>query len=108
MHSRIARGFRFHVPLIPLDNAGVLALTSEFATDYNKAVTYDATGGKYLYYAFPASFGTPSRVTVGGLTFSDFTVTTLDFTNASGHTETYNVIRLNNMQTGAAINVNWA
>lgn len=90
-----------------LDNAGILELTSEFATNYDKAVTYDATGGKYLYYAFPASFGTPSHVTVGGLPFSDFTVSTLEFTNVSGHTESFNVIRLNNRQTGAAINVNW-
>jgi hypothetical protein len=91
-----------------LDNAGVRSLTSEFATDYQKAVTYDATGGKYLYYAFPASFGTPSHVTVGGLSFSDFTVSPLSFTNASGHTETYNVIRLNNRQTGSAIAIVWA
>jgi hypothetical protein len=91
-----------------LDNAGILALSSEFATDYQKSVTYDATGGKYLYYAFPASFGTPSHVTVGGLSFSDFTVSAMSFTNASGHTETYNVIRLNNRQTGSAIAIVWA
>ncbi len=91
-----------------LDNAGVLGLSSEFATDYAKSVTYDATGGKYLYYAFPASFGTPSHVTVGGLSFSDFTVSAMSFTNASGHTETYNLIRLNNRQTGSAIAIVWA
>jgi hypothetical protein len=91
-----------------LDNTTVLALSSEFATDYAKSVTYDASGGKYLYYAFPASWGTPSHVTVGGLSFTDFTVTPLSFTNASGHTETYNVIRLNNRQTGSAIAIVWA
>ena len=91
-----------------LDNAGVLALSSEFATGYAKSVTYDASGGKYLYYAFPASWGTPSHVTVGGLSFTDFTVTPLSFTNASGHTDTYNVIRLNNRQTGSAIAIVWA
>jgi hypothetical protein len=91
-----------------LDNAGVLALSSEFATDYQKAVTYDATGGRYLYYAFPASFGTPSNVTVGSFQFSDFTVSTLDFTNVGGHTEAYNVIRVNNLQTGANISDSWA
>jgi hypothetical protein len=77
-----------------LDNAGVLGLSgSEFATDFEKSITYDATGGRYLYYAFPETFGTPSHVTVGGLAFSDFTVSILSFTNASGHTEAYNVIR---------------
>lgn len=91
-----------------LDNAGVIGLASEFASQYNKAVTYDATGGKYLYYAFPASFGTPSSVTVGGLAFSDFTQSTVSVTNASGYTQDYHVIRLNNRQTGAAIAVVWA
>jgi hypothetical protein len=92
-----------------LDNTGVLGLNgSEFATSFNKAVTYDATGGRYVYYAYPATWGTPSNVTVGGLQFSDFIVSTLDLTNASGHTESYNVVRLRNFQTGSAININWA
>jgi hypothetical protein len=91
-----------------LNNAGVLGLSSEFATDCNKSVTYGATGGKYLYYAFPVSFGTPSDVIVGGLSFSDLTVSTLSLTNASWHIESYNVIRLNNRQTGPAIAVVWA
>lgn len=94
--------------LSTLMDADILALGGEeFATDFNKAVIYDCTGGKYPYFCYPASFGIPSNVTVGNLAFSDFEVTVQSFTNASGHTESYNVIRFNGIQTGAAINVHW-
>lgn len=90
-----------------LVDADILALSSEFASSRGKAISYNATGGKYPFYCYPASFGAPANVTVGGLAFTDFTVTAQNFTNASGHTESYNVIRFNNLQTGAAINVVW-
>ncbi len=91
-----------------LDTAAILALgNSEFATNFNKAAIYDATGGKYPYFAYPATFGIPSQVTVGGLAFSDFNVATQSFTNSSGFTENYHVIRFNNIQSGANISVVW-
>lgn len=91
-----------------LTDADILGLGgSEFATSFGKAVTYNCSGGKYPYFAYPASFGSPSGVTVGGLAFSDYTVATQDFTNASGYTESYHVIRFNGIQTGAAISVSW-
>jgi len=95
--------------LTELNNAQILALGgSEFATNFNKTITYNASGGRYPYYAYPSSFGIPASVTVGGLSFSDFSVTVVSLTNASGHTENYNVLRFNNIQTGAAITVVWA
>jgi hypothetical protein len=87
-----------------LNSAGVLGLSNEFATSRGKSVTYDATGGRYIFYAYPASFGLPT-VTVGGLSFSAWTKTDLSFTNASGFTEAYYVIRFNDLQNGAAIAV---
>lgn len=90
-----------------LDDAAILALASEFATGFVKAVTYDCTGGKYPYYAYPASFGVPAAVTVGGLAFSDFAVATQSFTNAHGHAVSYHVLRFNGLQHGAAIQVVW-
>jgi hypothetical protein len=90
-----------------LDNAGVLGLSNEFASSRGKSVTFDATGGRYVFYAYPASFGLPN-VTVNGLSFSDWTKTDLSFTNASGFTEAYYVIRFNNLQNGAAIAVVFA
>ncbi len=94
--------------LASLDDAGIISLSQELSASKNKAVTYDCSGGRYFYFAYPASSGLPANVTVGGLAFSDYTVTLQSFTNASGYTQDYNVVRCNNLQTGAAINVVWA
>lgn len=93
-----------------LTSAEILALGgSEFATTFDKSIAYNCSaGGVYPYFAFPAAWGTPSNVTVGGLAFSAFTVTEQNFTNASGYTSEYNVIRFNGVQSGANIAVVWA
>jgi streptogramin lyase len=89
-----------------LTNAQILALSGEFATDYNMSKTLDASGGKYLYFAVPTAFGLDaSKFKVGGLANSDWVKTTVQFTNASGHTSSYDVFRSGNIQTGAAIGV---
>lgn len=91
-----------------LSSAEILALANnEFSTALGKAITYDCTGGKYPWYAYPVAFGALSNVTVGGLAFSDYTVDTVSHTNASGHTEDYYTVRFNNIQTGANIQVVW-
>jgi hypothetical protein len=95
--------------LTSLTNGQILALGhSEFGTNLTKTITYDCTGGAYPYYVYPASFGNPSNVTVGNLTFTDYTITTQSFTNASGYVSTYNVIRFNLLQTGSNIVVSWS
>lgn len=91
-----------------LSNADILALSSEFASGFGKTITYDCSGGKYPYFVYPAAWGSPTGVKVGGLSFTDFSVTTQAFTNASGNTTTFNVVRFNGIQTGAAIQVVWA
>lgn len=94
-------------PNTTLTGPEIIALSSEFATSRIKDVTYNATGGRYVYYAYPASFGNLNAVKVGGLAFSDYTTTVVSFTNASGYTSSYNLIRINNIQTGANIAVHW-
>jgi hypothetical protein len=92
-----------------LDSAGILALgNSEVASDLEKTVKYDATGGRYLYYAYPAALGPLTNVTVAGLFFSDYAVTVVPFTDEGGNTENYIVVRIRNLQTGSAIPVTWA
>lgn len=94
--------------LTSLDNAAVLGLgSSELASNFNKSITYNCSGSKYPYFAYPASFGTPSHVICNGLSFSDFSVTIMDVTNASGFTQSYHILRFNGIQTGAAIPVTW-
>lgn len=95
-------------PNTSLTNAEIIALSSEFSTTKNKSVTYNATGGRYVYYCYPSAFGDLTAVKVGGLAFSDFTVTATNFTNSSGYASQYNVVRINNIQTGANIQVDWA
>lgn len=81
---------------------------SAFGTSITRTITYDCSeGGVYPYIAYPASFGLPSLVIVGGFAFTSYTVNTQSFTNASGHTSSYNVIRFNFTQTGSAITVQW-
>ena len=92
-----------------LGSAQILTLdASEFALTRDKSVTYDATGGRYPYYAYPATLGAISGVTVGGLAFSDFVESIVSHTNAFGFTENYRVVRFNGIQNGAKISVIWS
>lgn len=85
-------------------SAQIIALGSEFGSNYNMSKTLDATGGKYLYFAVPSSFGlTVNNFKVGGLSNSDWVKTTISFTNASGYTTNYDIFRSGNIQTGSAI-----
>lgn len=93
---------------LSLDNADILAFSQAFATNRNRAVVYDCSGGRYPYFCYPKSFGALSSVTVGGLAFSDYQQTTLSLTNASGHLEDYYVTRFNGIQFGDNISVSWA
>jgi len=87
-----------------LDADGVLALGGEeMASSFVKTVIYNCTGGRYPYFAIPASFGVPASVMIGSLAFSAFTVSSV---NING--EDYNVLRFNFIQHGAAISVMWA
>lgn len=91
-----------------LVDSDIIAMSQEFSASKSKSISYDCSGGKYFYLCYPSSSGLPANATVGGLAFSDYTVSTQGFTNASGYTQNYNVVRCNNIQTGSAINVVWA
>jgi len=96
-------------PTLPLTSAEVLALgSSALAGSRGRTMTYNATGGNYPIYAYPASFEAPSSVFVGGLALSGYTVTAQDVTNAQGYTQSYNVCAFDNIQNGASITVVWS
>jgi hypothetical protein len=90
--------------LTSLSDAQIIALSSEFETDRLQTRTFDCTGGKYFYFAYPASFGVAS-FKVGGLSFSDMSLTVRAFVNASGYSESYNIYKVNNIQNGSNIEV---
>ena len=91
-------------PVSTLTNAEILALSgSQFATSGNLTTSFNCTGGAFPVVAYPASFGNPANVVVGGLAFSSFTLTTQAVTNASGFTQNYLVLVFVNEQTGSNI-----
>jgi len=68
--------------------------------------TFDASvggGSNYLYISYPTSFGLPSSTIFNGFTFTDYTVTTVSLTNASGFTQNYYILRTNPTYNGASI-----
>lgn len=80
--------------------------------------TYDCTGGRYYYYAYPDSWGLLSgtNTKVNGLSFSDWSDNaggaavngfTVDIENAFGVVTTYRVYRVFNLQNGSAIPVEY-
>lgn len=84
------------------DSAFVLGLTGkEFCTNRQKgAFTLTAGEGKYFYYAFPASYGTPT-FNVGGFDGGFELAATIDFTNASGNTTSFVIWKSENANLGA-------
>lgn len=83
-----------------LTNAEMIALASGWADSGVKpAATFDCTGGKYPYYIVPTSMAN-IEWWIGGLKNTNITSTVVQLTNASGATESYTVMRLNDIQTG--------
>ncbi len=85
----------------------VLALDSnKLASGKGMTATFNCTGGKYIYFAMPTSFGlTVNDFKIGGLANSAWDVSTISVTNAHSHTESYSVFKSQNLQNGAAITV---
>ena len=89
-----------------LSSAQILGLAnSEFATSYSQSRTFDATGGYYLYFAWPSSFGASPTFTVNGLEDSSWVDNTVSHTNASGYTVNYDTWRSANLLNGSGIQV---
>ena len=74
-------------------------LLSELSTGKGKSFTVNADGGKYIWYAVPASFGSCS-FKVGGFDGGFTLVKTFEHTNSHGGRTTYNVYRSDNPDLG--------
>lgn len=87
--------------------ANVLSLPStKLAGGKGMTATFDCTGGKYIYFAMPKTFGlTVNDFKIGGLSNSAWDVTTVSVTNGHGHTEDYTIFKSQNLQNGANIPV---
>lgn len=84
-------------------NADITTLSSELSNAKGKTITYDCSGGKYFYYAYPTSLGKAS-FNIGGLAVG-IEPTTTKITNTYGKEIEYYVYRSADLQTGSAIKV---
>lgn len=83
-----------------LSDETVLALTRVLTKTRSRAINVDAADGQYILYALPVSLGTPV-FKVGGFEGGFTLAGTFDFTNASGHAESYNLYRSVNAGLGS-------
>ena len=85
------------ITLNSIDDATLIAGTNEASGKAKSSFTVPISGTKYIFYAYPASLGVLSSISVGGFdSFETFTLTTRDVTNASGYTQSYNIYISNN------------
>lgn len=74
-----------------LENADVLSLEgSALTSSYARTFSVNAGTGEKIVYAIPSSFGTPT-FNVGGFDGGFVKAQTLNFMNASGHTQNYDI-----------------
>lgn len=95
---------RYYGPLAaagPLSNGEILGLAKEYATGRGNTHTYGCSGGRYIWICYPASFGT-ATFHVGGLEVT-FQLTIQSVTNDSGHSESFNCYRSEELQMGSGI-----
>ena len=72
----------------------------EFCTGRTKsAFSLTAGAGQYMFYCFPASYGTPT-FNVGGFDGGFELAATIDFTNASGNTSSFVIYKSENANLG--------
>jgi len=107
--NKLYSGF---VTSAPTNSAGILALeNSTLSTTRQSSAQIGAPAGKVWCYAYPKRLGTvkiareipsgvwvPTTLTQSMVSGTDYTVSVVSFTNASGYTEDYNVVTFSNPQ----------
>lgn len=84
-----------------LTNGDVMLLNNGWASRTMGKTTFDCTGGKYIYYIIPFDiYGEGVSFWINGFKNTDVIVYDMEITNGKNVTETYKVMRLNNIQTG--------
>ena len=73
-----------------VDGTFIRTLTKTLQSYKTRTFTVNAAAGQYIWYACPAGYGTPV-FNVGGFDGGFSKVSTLDYTNHSGYTESYQV-----------------
>lgn len=81
----------------------VKTLTPELVTSRSKTITFNCSGGKYFYIAYPTELG-KATFNIGGLTVG-IDPTSTSITNEYGEKIDYYIYRSADLQTGSAIKV---
>lgn len=81
------------------DSAFILKLSKGLQGSKAKTFTVTAGAGQHIYYALPARYGTPG-FNVGGFDGGFGKAATIDFTNASGYKESYDIYKSDNAGLG--------
>ena len=90
-----------------ITDATLIAGTNENSGKAKSTFTVPITGeSKYIFYAYPASLGALSSISVEGFGSLDaFTFTTRNVINASGHSQSYNIYISNNNFASSVNNI---
>lgn len=80
-------------------NEFILGLTKTLQANKSKTFTVNAGSGKHIYYIIPTRYGTPV-FKVGGFEGGFEKLGTVNFTNASGYSENYDVYKSSNAGLG--------
>ena len=76
------------------DSAFILALSGKkFATNYKGTYSMNVAAGQYGFLAYPSSWGMVNTWWIGGFETETFDCGTVEFTNASGNTTTFRIVR---------------
>lgn len=81
------------------DSAFILGLTKGLQGSKAKTFTVNAGATQHIYYAIPTRYGTPA-FKVGGFDGGFAKAATIDFTNASGYEESYDIWKSDNPGLG--------
>lgn len=82
------------------DSAFILSLTKGLQASRTKTFTVNAGAGQHIYYAVPSRYGACS-FNVGGFDGGFGKVATIEFTNASGYAEDYDIYKSDNAGLGS-------
>lgn len=83
-----------------LDSTFILGLTKGLQSSRTKTFTVNAGANQHIYYACPSRYGTAS-FNVGGFDGGFSKIGTIEFTNASGYAESYDIYKSDNANLGS-------
>jgi len=82
-----------------LTNEEILTFSKSFETITENLITFDCSGGKYLYIVIPTEYLNNIILKINGFIFNDVTKSEINLINESGYESSYVILKSNNIQT---------